>query len=1499
MMKHYITLSRKGWNAALMGLLGLFSLPAHAQLSGSYTIDGTTATGGTNFQTWAAFSSKISSSGVSGPVTVTVKTDETSSGTSSTTAVMFNAISGASSTNTITIDGNNKVLSKSTSTSYPQVILFNGADYVTIKNLTIRNTTNSSYNKGIRFANGSDYNTINGCTIEFSALTSGSTSGAGAYIMFSTSTSGMSSSSTVYNGSYNTISNNLMRTTNSNSPGPAYAIAFYGASGKYSNTGANNTIKGNTIQNFYYYGFWQYYSNGNQWDGNDLSRDNATSRNCYSYLYPFYSYYSYSTNRGTQFTNNDVHDLPYDGATTSSGVYYFYGSYFYNNNGTSANHFKFENNSFKDIAVYYTAYVSYSYYSYWADIDGNTIDNLDNYSGSASYFYGIYSYYGSNHSISGNTYRNCNTSYYTYLIRDYNPSGSSQKYDNNVFEDNTFGYYAYMINPYYTNGTSSVSGNRMINNKISGGYYGYGYLYMIYNYYPYGSTKMNNNLMVDNMGYYGCYPFYCYSYTTSTANVEYLQNTLRHSKNPGYSSYTEYCFYNYTYYSKVKFAGNIVESNAAYGYMIYSYNQSATNYTLVDYNSWYAPMTQVRDWAMYPQGTTGATSSAFQDWTNLDRVGDNEKHLKSTFKDEQNYDFTEISFENQNNVATQASNKADINGRTRNPYFSDRGAVESTLDLVATGSGLSLPDTVCTGYDFKPTLDILNTYVDTAYGFNVSVSMNDGKPMNYLVSDLILPKDTLTFTAADPIYLNGISGPLSIKIFVNVPDDNTSNDTLEFTTFVLPAPGGGVYSYSSKATEAVYQKSRPFDVTVINQPVIYDVNAPRVYSNSGYGTDWTASTYAEKADGSSVSGASLVAPSGSTDMEVTFLTSDASLEDETITVITKVTDLNNGCDTFIKRNILIYPSIDVDFKFPAKICDGEAVLFENMSEVKSGGMEFFWNFGTGNAADTSNAPEPVFQFAGAGTYNVVLTAKTLPYGFVFYDTQSVEVNAIPTVAFDKKNACEGENLTFTNKTTPATATSKWAFGDGGTSTSANPTHKYAKAGTYNVTLTADLNGCVASLTQRVYQFDKPTAKWNLISGTCDNEGFVFENNSNINSGLAGSYWDFDDNGAVSTEFDAEHQFSAAGKKQVKLVTTSEFGCKDSMIMEVEVRESPKASFVSTAACSLTPTTFTNTTPDVAGTVANYAWDFGDGTTSTAKSPSKNWTALGPKTVTMTVTLDNGCSQTITKDMNVLTQPKASFEAGDVCAGDPVIFVNNTTWPQGEISYNWDFGDNTSSTNSDPSKAYNVIQTTSYNVTLYAYIKGGCADSITQRVTVNEAPRTCDFTVSPDYSFGFYGIVAEPVDGSGVTGGQDNVDYTWIFEGGGSKQTQDKNAAVNHEFQNDGTFKVTMRAKVRQTGCECTQTKTIVMDRAAAEGLAKSGVGVYPNPSEGQFNVAMTENIGSQVNLVVTTLSGQVVYSATEANTGLTSVNISDLASGVYMLTVTSENARVTQKITKQ
>ncbi|MFZ9755743.1 MAG: PKD domain-containing protein, partial [Bacteroidia bacterium] len=725
------------------------------------------------------------------------------------------------------------------------------------------------------------------------------------------------------------------------------------------------------------------------------------------------------------------------------------------------------------------------------------------------------------------------------------------------------------------------------------------------------------------------------------------------------------------------------------------------------------------------------------------------------------------------------------------------------LQLQSLSFSPALSDTVCSGSEYTVSVRIGNLFIDTASDIPVAFNVN-GKVTMASAAVAIAPGDSASYTLQAKLKLNQW-GKNTVVVHL-AGDDNPKNDSAIRTVYVKPAPGGSDFNASSKPTQARYFRGTPQDLTILKNPVIYDVTAPRNFSNSGYNSKWKASVYAQLQSGASVSGASMVAPSGGNDMEVSFVTNNPAYEDSTITVFIKLTDMSNGCDTLIKRNVFIYPSIVPGFKFPAKICNGDAVLFENTSTVRSGGMEFFWSFGTGNAADTSNAPEPVFQFPASGKYTVILTAKTLPYGFEFYDTQVVNVNAIPTVAFDKKNACEGEALAFTNKTTPANAASSWDFGDGATSTATNPTHKYAKAGTYNVTLKADLNGCVASVTQRVYQFDKPKANWALQSGTCDNEAFVFANSSKIGSGLTGSFWDFDDNGSVSTDDNPSYEFSTAGTKNVKLVSISEFGCRDSLVKAIVVRESPKVSYNATAACSLTPTQFTNTTPDIAGTVANYSWDFGDGTKSTAKSPSKNWSNLGPKTITLTVSLDNGCSQTITKNVNVLTQPKASFAATDVCAGDAVVFVNNTTWPQGDITYTWDFGDNTTSTSSDPSKTYNVIQTTSYNVTLYAFIKGGCADSITQRVTINEAPRTCDFVATQDYAFGYFGVSVDPVDGSGNVGGQDNVDYTWIFEGGGKLTSADKNATVKHNFQDDGSYKITMRAKVRQTGCECTVSK---------------------------------------------------------------------------------------------
>ncbi|MEK0439591.1 MAG: hypothetical protein RLZZ504_507, partial [Bacteroidota bacterium] len=91
---------------------------ANAQLSGSYTINSASATSGTNFNNWYDLAASLTTNGVKGAVTVTVQTDITSA-----SQPVFGAISGASSTNTITIDGGSKIYTYSG--SY-EAISFNG-----------------------------------------------------------------------------------------------------------------------------------------------------------------------------------------------------------------------------------------------------------------------------------------------------------------------------------------------------------------------------------------------------------------------------------------------------------------------------------------------------------------------------------------------------------------------------------------------------------------------------------------------------------------------------------------------------------------------------------------------------------------------------------------------------------------------------------------------------------------------------------------------------------------------------------------------------------------------------------------------------------------------------------------------------------------------------------------------------------------------------------------------------------------------------------------------------------------------------------------------------------------------------------------------------------------------------------------------------------------------------------------------------------------------------
>lgn len=1505
MIKNYSQLIR---NNAILGFvlmtLTLFAFgKANAQqLSGTVTLNPTGTASATVFTNWYSFFRSLQglsrtdggptmTAGISASVTLDVVGSNT---TAEATALDLPVITNLDATRTLTINGNGNTLLSNISSA---IIRFAGADYVTIKNLTIQNTNASG--AGIWFSNQSDYNTVSNCKIYLSGITTANSSLY--YIAMSTSVTSPTSNGTAATGttgqpgSFNTFDGCTMY-TQSGSPGPYYAVTMNGNSSNYTSTAQNNTLSNCTIQNFNYMGVYMYYPNGNIVSKNDISRANATAGG-QTTLYGIYSYYPYCTGRSSEISGNNIHDLPFAGATLSTtNLSSIYGTYVYYAYGNNTYKFKMDGNTFKNI-FYLTGsrYVNYVYYPQYIDITNNVIDNVDGTS-TSSISYDWYVYYPTAYRCNGNTCTNSETQYYLYNFYIY--YGSVGAYTWNEFNDNTITnnttvYYLYAAYIYYYNGTNNIMANRnfVVNNKVTGttGYF-YFYLYYMYNY------QVCNNVVADNQA--NSIYYYLYTGLSGSYNAEIRNNTFQWDKSvfcptPGSSYNYMYCYF---YYHTVQFTGNIFSLKGKTGtvpyyrylYMYLSYS-TPSGLTEFDYNVynldnnfsypyWYFNGTNYTDWA----GFSGAGVN-----------GANDLGIDPKFIDAPNDDFRAGAFAVQNNVPYKPINIKDGKRVDRNKVRHDRGGLETNTDLQAVSTSFSVPSQVCAGYTTgTTTFTVKSLYpYDNVSNFNVSYSVNGKAKVSTKVTTSIAYNGTATITFPKELMLNDI-GTNRITIFIDMPDDNTSNDTLVFTTNVKPAPGGGSYTFGTKPTVAFYQYGKPNDLTVLGAPVYYTVNAPRKYTNGTYGTDWKASTYAMTVGGNfrPASEAVMTSTPGSSDMEVMFQTTDASMEDSVIWMVTKISDLNNGCDTLIKRKILIYPTIVPDFTYPAKICNGDEVLFYNTSTVRSGSMEFEWDFGTGKAADKSTATNPVFTFPGPGTYKVKMTGKTLPYGFPSYDSATIVVTPIPTVNYTVQNACQGNAVKFTNLTSPASSY-VWKFGDNTQSTLTSPTHSYTGTGGFDVSLTATSNGCSVTKHARAYVFDKPKAQFVKVAGTCSNDVFTFEDKSQTLSGLLGRKWNFDDNGAISTESMPTHKFSTGGTKNIKLISVSEFGCKDSITVATNVKYAPEVDFTSTEACSRKPSDFTNNTPTINGTNATYNWNFGDGTTSIQENPSHNWIGLGKKTVQLTVNLDNGCKATMSKDVSVGIQPVADFSANSVCSGKTVQFDNTTSSPVTTVDYTWDFGDGSgSSTDILPKHVYTTPATRTYVVTLKATVQGGCSDEVTRNVQIYENPATCDFDAETAYESGYYGMRFKAKNSNGQYGRQSNVQYTWVYG------TEGSGTDTFHNFLNDGSYQITMRARIPGSGCECSKTKTVVMNRASVKNANGFKTAVFPNPAQNTVTVS-TENAGmKQIMLVDAT--GKVVLKQ-DASGQLKEFDVRGLSQGVYSVVILTDKGTSTQMLAIQ
>jgi PKD repeat protein len=289
-----------------------------------------------------------------------------------------------------------------------------------------------------------------------------------------------------------------------------------------------------------------------------------------------------------------------------------------------------------------------------------------------------------------------------------------------------------------------------------------------------------------------------------------------------------------------------------------------------------------------------------------------------------------------------------------------------------------------------------------------------------------------------------------------------------------------------------------------------------------------------------------------------------------------------------------------------------------------------WNFGDGN---TSTLQNPTHTYAAAGSYSVCLTA-TNACG-INVSCQTVTVCQPPVAAFS--NSANLLQLSFTDASTGGPTTWSWDFGDGGTSTSQNPTHTYATPGTYNVCLTAT-NACSTSTScQNVTVVcPAPVAGFSAIV-------LGFQANFTIQSTSTGNptyTWDFGD-GGTSTLFNPSHTYAVGGLYNVCLTINTECG-SDQFCDTVSVACPTPGTDFSFAGnlASMAFTDLSTNTPNA------WAWDFGDGGTSTLQNPTHTFAFIGIFNVCLTATNDCG-STTLCENVDVISGVEDALEWSEV------------------------------------------------------------------------------------------------------------------------------------------------------------------------------------------------------------------------------------------------------------
>ena len=414
----------------------------------------------------------------------------------------------------------------------------------------------------------------------------------------------------------------------------------------------------------------------------------------------------------------------------------------------------------------------------------------------------------------------------------------------------------------------------------------------------------------------------------------------------------------------------------------------------------------------------------------------------------------------------------------------------------------------------------------------------------------------------------------------------------------------------------------------------------------------------------------------------------------------------------------------------------------------------------------------------------------------------------------------------------------WDFKDGATSERPSPTHQFDQGGTYLVSLVVEdevtgAKSAPATLEIKVASDDAPVAAASATPGQGIAPLIVSMRGMVVGGNEPYSFsWNFGDGSMPVQAQNPSHEYTTPGVYTALFSVTDADGDTDTAQVEVSVQSNaiPQVDITATPPSGIAPLSVLFDPGSMGGDLPlSFAWEFGDGTTSSQSDPSHVFQMPGTYTVSLKVTDSNGDEATDSAQVVVNSDdiPAVVLSATPTSGLAPlaVQFGASAMGGNGQLSYAWSFGDGAAATGKNVSYTYSSAGQFMATVTVTDADGDVATDVGSDLVPSANASATPTSGFAP-LAVDFFG---------NASGGNGQLSYTWTFGDGSPSQAAQN---VQHVYTSSGTFTATLIVQDADGDSSTDTLQISVLDNAvpAVTASASPDTGIVP------FNVSFQATV---------------------------------------------------------